>query len=107
MSLTSLMDSQGLTMQDRPPSQVHSVETIERPPSRVSNRAKPMVFHPLSIHVVALLVPASIFGTLTRLGLTALARYQGNSIFPLAYAQGLGCLIMGFAVGLKDPFSTL
>ncbi|KAG5732373.1 UPF0695 membrane protein [Termitomyces sp. T112] len=100
------MDPQGLTMQDPLPSEVHSVETIERPPSRISNRAKPMVFHPLSIHVVALLVPASIFGTLARLGLTALARYQGNSIFPLAYAQGLGCLIMGFAVGLKDPFST-
>lgn len=92
---------------DPTPSEVQSVETIERPPSRVSDRAKPLNFHPLSIHVVALLVPASIFGTLARLGLIALARYQGNSIFPLAYVQGLGCLIMGFAVGLKEPFSTL
>ncbi|KAG6866463.1 hypothetical protein C0991_003981 [Blastosporella zonata] len=104
MSPTSLTSPRE---EDATEGEVAQVEVIEQPTSELSTRGKPAAYHPLSIHVVALLIPASIFGTLARLGLSALAKYDGRSIFPLAYAQGLGCLIMGFAVGLKEPFSRL
>ncbi|KAF8974502.1 CrcB-like protein-domain-containing protein [Flammula alnicola] len=48
-------------------------------------------------------MPASILGALARLGLVALTTYDGQSIFPLAYAQAVGCLIMGFGVRFKEP----
>jgi len=63
------------------------------------------LFHPLNWEILALLMPASVFGVLARLGLGALASYAGESIFPLAYAQGVGCLIMGFCLALKGPIS--
>ncbi|KAJ7498859.1 CrcB-like protein-domain-containing protein [Mycena latifolia] len=50
-------------------------------------------------------MPFSVFGVLARLGLSALATYSGQSIFSLAYAQATGCLIMGFCLALKEPFS--
>lgn len=62
-------------------------------------------YHPFSPAVVALLMPASIFGTLARLGLEGLATYNGKAIFPLAYPQAMGCLIMGIALPLKDSIS--
>ncbi|KAJ7276465.1 CrcB-like protein-domain-containing protein [Mycena haematopus] len=65
----------------------------------------PKAFHPLSLHVLALLMPFSVLGVLARLGLTALATYNGQSIFPLAYSQATGCLIMGFCLALKEPIS--
>lgn len=80
---------------------------IERPPNAILEHQIAKTPNPLSIHVLALLIPASTFGTLTRLGLHALATYDGNSIFPLAYAQALGCLVMGFTLGLKEPISRL
>ncbi|XP_006460286.1 hypothetical protein AGABI2DRAFT_150254 [Agaricus bisporus var. bisporus H97] len=46
---------------------------------------------------------ASILGTLARLGLLAMTEYNGQSIFSLAYVQALGCLIMGFALRLREP----
>jgi hypothetical protein len=63
------------------------------------------VYHPFSPAVVALLMPASTLGTLARLGLQALATYDGKAIFPLAYPQAIGCLIMGIALPLKDTIS--
>ncbi|KAF8913957.1 CrcB-like protein-domain-containing protein [Gymnopilus junonius] len=48
-------------------------------------------------------MPASVFGVLARLGMVALMTYGGDSVFPLAYAQALGCLVMGFALRLKEP----
>ncbi|KAJ7754250.1 CrcB-like protein-domain-containing protein [Mycena maculata] len=50
-------------------------------------------------------MPFSVLGVLARLGLTALATYSGDSIFPLAYVQTTGCLIMGFCLALKEPLS--
>ncbi|KAJ6599003.1 CrcB-like protein-domain-containing protein [Mycena vulgaris] len=50
-------------------------------------------------------MPFSVFGVLARLGLSSLATYSGQSIFSLAYAQATGCLIMGFCLALKEPFS--
>ncbi|KAN0131423.1 CrcB-like domain containing protein [Lactarius tabidus] len=63
-------------------------------------------YDPLSLAVIAPLMPASIFGVLARLGLEGLATYDGRSIFPLAYPQALGCLVMGICLPLKDPISS-
>jgi CrcB protein len=65
----------------------------------------PKLFHPLSWEILALLMSASVFGVLARLGLDALTSYEGQSIFPLAYVQGVGCLVMGFCLALKVPIS--
>ena len=51
------------------------------------------------------LVLASILGCLIRLGLTALATYDGRSIFPIAWSQGVGCGIMGLALARKSEIS--
>ncbi|KAF9075724.1 CrcB-like protein-domain-containing protein [Rhodocollybia butyracea] len=59
-------------------------------------------YHPLAPHVLLLFIPASIFGVLARLGLEALVTYDGQSIFPLAYVQGLGCFVMGFSLEMKE-----
>lgn len=86
-----------------PPPSIHSIETLEQPPDEQQGIPKTKVYRPLSFQVLALIMPASIFGVLARLGLTALATYDGRSIFPLAYAQAIGCLVMGAALRLKQP----
>ena len=73
-----------------------SEEVVERPPQP---------FHPLNLEILALLMPTSVFGVLARLGLVGLTSYNGESIFPLAYVQGVGCLVMGFCLALKSPIS--
>lgn len=88
------------------------IQSIDRPPSShessVKASARPAkLFHAYSHHVLALLVPFSIFGVLARLGLQALATYNGQSIFPLSYPQALGCLVMGFVLHLKEPIGHL
>ncbi|TFK91489.1 hypothetical protein K466DRAFT_660026 [Polyporus arcularius HHB13444] len=88
---TSVQDAEELASIDRPPSEAEKI-----PPSKT--------YRPLSFPVLALLMPASIFGVLARLGLQAITTYDGRSIFPLAWVQAAGCLIMGFALGLKEPF---
>lgn len=74
-----------------------TLEDVVEPP--------PQLFHPLSWEIFALLMPASVFGVLARLGLDALTSYDDESIFPLAYVQGVGCLVMGFCLALKAPIS--
>jgi fluoride exporter len=61
----------------------------------------------LSLPVLALLAPASIFGVLARLGLLSLGTYDGQAIFPLAYIQAAGCLMMGLGLGLKESLGRL
>ncbi|EIW71125.1 hypothetical protein TREMEDRAFT_27534 [Tremella mesenterica DSM 1558] len=48
------------------------------------------------------LVLASMLGCLIRLGLEALGNYDGKIVFELLWAQGVGCGIMGFALGRKN-----
>lgn len=84
---------------DRPPSSHDEAELSTRQPVKTSS--------PLSLHVLALLIPSSTLGLLARLGLLALGTYNGSSIFPLIYVQAVGCLIMGFAVGVKEPLGRL
>jgi len=69
-----------------------------------TTQGPPRVYHPFSPSVIALLMPASVFGVLARLGLQALGSYDGKSIFPLAYPQAVGCLIIGLALPLKETF---
>lgn len=82
----------------------NSLASIDRPPSEVEELPPVKIYRPLSIHVLALLMPASIFGVLARLGLQALTTYNGESIFPLAYVQATGCFIMGVGLRMKEPF---
>jgi len=82
-----------------------SLATMDGPPSVDSDGFQ--TYHPLSLPVLALLAPASTFGTLARLGLQALVTYDGRCIFPLAFVQAVGCLIMGFGLGLREPFGRL
>ncbi|KAF7977431.1 hypothetical protein HWV62_3584 [Athelia sp. TMB] len=80
-----------------------SLASIDRPPSE-SKLPAAKIYHPFSLPVLALLMPASVFGVLARLGLQALVTYDGQSIFPLAYVQATGCFIMGIGLGIKEPF---
>ncbi|KAI0702881.1 CrcB-like protein-domain-containing protein [Cytidiella melzeri] len=79
-----------------------SLASIDRPPSKEEIPAA-KVYHPLSPHVLALLIPASMFGALARVGLLALTTYDGRAIFPLAWVQAAGCLVMGFGLGMREP----
>ncbi|TFK43473.1 CrcB-like protein-domain-containing protein [Crucibulum laeve] len=83
---------------------IEAAETVDRPPSINEGIRPSKIYEPFSFPVLALLAPASIFGVLARLGLVALATYDGESIFPLAYVQALGCFIMGFGLRLKEQF---
>lgn len=70
--------------------------------------APPIInYHAFSLSVVALLMPAATLGLLARLGIQSITDFDGQSIFPLAWVQGVGCLVMGLAVGLRDPLSRL
>lgn len=82
-------------------------ETVERLPGREEGIPPSKSYGPLSFPVVVLLMPASVFGVLARLGLVALMSYDDHSVFPLAYAQAVGCLVMGFALELKEPMGQL
>lgn len=48
---------------------------------------------------VSLISFAAIWGTLARKGLSALNTYDGQSVTPLVWAQTVGCLVMGLAIG--------
>lgn len=89
-------DAESLASISAPPDeeQVEEGSVIEGPSAKV--------YSPFSPPVIASLMAPSIFGVLARLGLLALTTYDGRAIFPLAWVQGAGCLVMGFALGLKD-----
>ena len=90
------------TMED-----ARSLASIDRPPDEEEKLPPSKIYHPLSPHVIALLMPASIFGALARLGLLAITGYDGHAIFPLAWVQAAGCLVMGFVLELKEPIGQL
>ncbi|PWN53157.1 hypothetical protein IE53DRAFT_384382 [Violaceomyces palustris] len=49
--------------------------------------------------ILSLLSFSAIWGTLAREGLVALNTYSGQSVAPVIWAQSVGCLIMGWAIG--------
>jgi fluoride ion exporter CrcB/FEX len=46
----------------------------------------------------------SIWGSLARIGLSALSTYPGQPVFPLIWAQFVGCAVMGFLLQDKTLF---
>ncbi|KAJ9477922.1 Fluoride export protein 2 [Pseudozyma hubeiensis] len=68
------------------------------------NRVEPGRSHRHLRHaaILGLLSLSAIWGTLAREGLVALNTYDGESVAPLVWAQAVGCLIMGLAIGNRD-----
>ncbi|KAF9567338.1 hypothetical protein CPC08DRAFT_681139 [Agrocybe pediades] len=83
--------------------ETHEAERVDRPPAADEGIRSYKTYAPLSFPVVVLLMPAAVFGVLARLGLVSLMTFDGDSVFPLAYAQAMGCLIMGVGLRLKEP----
>lgn len=84
-----------------------SLVAISLPPSQEEIYPLAKVYNPYSLPVFSLLMPMSIFGVLARLGLLAVTSYDGQTIFSLAWVQGAGCLVMGFALGIRDEIGDL
>ena len=101
-SISSRAMSTAVTISSEPIDQQDKADTTSVAPPAGLTQRPPRVYHPFSPAVVALLMPASVFGVLARLGLQALGTYDGRSIFPLAYPQAVGCLVMGITLPLKD-----
>ncbi|KAE9396625.1 hypothetical protein BT96DRAFT_860770 [Gymnopus androsaceus JB14] len=103
---TSLHDAGSevsLSSVDLPPPRRRSTQHSDILPTNSTSEPH----HAFSPHVLFLLMPASIFGVLMRLGLVALTTYNGQSVFSLAYVQGLGCFVMGIGIALKEPLGEL
>ena len=86
---------------------VDDAERVDVLPGEEEGIPLSKIYEPLSFPVIALLMAPAVFGVLARLGLVALGTYNGESVFPLAYVQSLGCLIMGFCLRLKEPLGQL
>lgn len=87
--------------------EVGRIENFEEDPNPIPDTpSTPASTYPtFSIHVIALLMSSSVLGTLARLGIHALAAYPEQSIFPLAWVQAVGCVIMGFALAMREPIT--
>ena len=104
------MDSSGLSSSAQSTlhaDRVDDAERVDTLPGAEEGIPLSKIYEPLSFPVIALLMAPAVFGVLARLGLVALATYNGESVFPLAYIQALGCLIMGFCLRLKEPLGQL
>lgn len=76
--------------------------TIEEAGKQIEPKIPPpSTLHGAARHlaILGLLSLAAIWGTLAREGLVALNTYDGESVAPLVWAQAVGCLIMGLAIG--------
>jgi fluoride ion exporter CrcB/FEX len=49
----------------------------------------------------------SIWGVLGRLGLVALTTYDDLSVFPVVWAQAVGCFVMGLCIGSKPEIESV
>ncbi|CED84298.1 Putative fluoride ion transporter CrcB [Phaffia rhodozyma] len=76
---------------------IHEKNPQAKPPSQPS---PPLGF--FDVNTLSFFIIFSLFGTLARLGLNALFSYDGQSVFPLLWAQGVGCFIMGLILGRKE-----
>ena len=66
-------------------------------PTSAPNR--PSCASPTSFEAPTSLIPGTILWLLARLGIEHLDSYLDAAIFSLAWVQGLGCLVMGTALG--------
>jgi hypothetical protein len=76
-------------------------------PPVAATAAPPHSYHPLSWPVITLLALPSVLGLLARLGIHSLTTYEGDSVFALAWVQGMGCFIMGLALGKRQTITDL
>ncbi|KAJ1308790.1 hypothetical protein OPQ81_004480 [Rhizoctonia solani] len=75
------------------------------PPPIAATAAPSRSYHPLSWPVITLLALPSVLGVLARLGIHSLTTYDGDSIFALAWVQGMGCFVMGLALGKRQAIT--
>lgn len=79
-----------------PPDETNRDETAlfraERPLVPSPKRIYSWLEYTTSLSLLGIL---SFWGTLIRLGLSALGTYEGQSVFPLIWAQIMGCFLMG------------
>ncbi|CAO3687889.1 unnamed protein product [Umbelopsis ramanniana] len=68
----------------------------------LETEAPTLQIHENKLPIFAALIPVSILGALIRIGLNLLETYNGAPVFGLAYAQFVGCVIMGVVVKKKD-----
>ena len=85
--------------------QLESPARAEGLPTVSPQRHVSVSHSPFSIPVLAALMAPSVFGVLARLGLLAISSYDQRAVFSLVWVQGVGCLVMGFALGWKEPIS--
>lgn len=52
--------------------------------------------------IPALIIPCSILGVMIRLGLKYIATFPGQQVFPLIWAQFVGCVLMGLFVSKRS-----
>ncbi|GAC92574.1 hypothetical protein PHSY_000128 [Pseudozyma hubeiensis SY62] len=81
-----------------------STSNLDTSNEETGNRVEPGRSHRHLRHaaILGLLSLSAIWGTLAREGLVALNTYDGESVAPLVWAQAVGCLIMGLAIGNRD-----
>ncbi|ORX34021.1 CrcB-like protein-domain-containing protein [Kockovaella imperatae] len=98
-SMSAVSEDPELPSEARPPS----------PPPREGEAPPPVeevTLSRLGAHYSGLVL-ASMAGCLIRLGLTALGTYDGHSVYPLLWAQGVGCGVMGFALDRKSEIAKI
>ena len=103
-SLASINEAPQVEAQTQAQYPLERIESYESLPKQISPSK---AYSPFSFPIIASLIPGSVFGVLLRLGILALMGYDEHSIFPLAWVQATGCLIMGLTLGLKDYISDL
>ncbi|KDN51112.1 hypothetical protein RSAG8_00741, partial [Rhizoctonia solani AG-8 WAC10335] len=99
----------GSQLEDKPPQSIADPERQEpratSPPPVAATAAPSRSYHPLSWPVITLLALPSVLGVLARLGIHSLTTYDGDSIFALAWVQGMGCFVTGLALGKRQAIT--
>lgn len=91
-----------------PPSDLERQGSSVTSPPPIAATAPPShTYHPLSWNVISLLAFPAVLGVLARLGLQSLATYNGDTVFALAWVQGMGCFVMGLTVGKRESITAL
>lgn len=78
-----------------------------RHPSKVVNDVsqQPSIAH--QAQTISILMLSAIWGLLTRLGITAIGNFNGQSVFSLLLVQVVGCIVMGTSVALQPRFNKI
>jgi fluoride ion exporter CrcB/FEX len=77
------------------------------PPKPVTTRAEAIAATLRTLATLSLIAFFTFWGVLGRLGLTAIGTYSGQSVFPVIWAQTVGCLVMGLCLGAKPEIEAV